>query len=1057
MKFFSAKLGLFPILFGCSLVIALGGTSCHDGKPIEEQPLISDQGVLIPAGQALAHPLQLEAGVVLTGGAWIHDGSDSFGSDNFSYEAPTTLDGSLELPAGSIFIGDVIIPSDVSLQPGSILPGARTLDLSGAAMGGAGGMGGTDFSLATAAIVVPPNEPLVADQNAVPPSSLMTGALPFLETDLTVPAGTNFPNGYKSPDEEIFSNELPDAFPDYEVSEETTFATGTLLLGGLELPDGAGITIDSDNNSFVGSYRLPEDGVIPAPGIGLPAGTRLDAALLIPRGASFLVESTLPASTELGLGYVEPPQEDPPELNYTAGSTLGDNVTVPAGTALLGDALIPEGIGQLGADLFLPGGTQVGRGLSLPEQEELGMSIPPTATLSTATFNPSNLPPRTLLTGYDQPTQDDIVVPVGAEFLGGYQLPDGEIVQASPVESETTIPAGSILFGGVALPSESSGNFLTFTSDLTLPGAAMIPSTADGDANTQGPEGLTIPVNSLSVSGTTGSDPQDLDRGTTLTEAIDMPSGALYCKAADITDATGFAKITTAKIEYVIDGEAPTQIDVATDFQFNDIVETFEPSTTTGLVEQDVTGLSPNTTYYFRVSVAGCQTTNVVIQGFRTTDDPCGGDFELVGVGDVYDGWDGRFGTADESALHVSQMKVNPLDNRLYIAASKQSDGTANLYRSSLDFLGIEEAGLVVGNMAVRNSTTIGFQNFTDDYVYLAFKDNANRGFSLYRWELGMFGTDISIASGEGMLGGINAADREGFGSDGHRWVTDSIGAELGVNGVMYIATRGNSGGTTAEGGVLFVADGDGTATDFTNCGMCSLNNGEGAIWDASDDVAGVDNVGTLAYVDATSTSGMFVGFGEEGGTSAGLAFLATGDLGTTTAPTVLTIADLSAEVVTDIAVLNNDIVASFAASGGGQAWRCADYENNDCSNGGNWSKWVDFADGTGLSSAASGNTALRWVRQMPNSGAVYLGTENSGGAEIWSAANLTTNLSREPQNGCGGLGNSSLIASPTAATMHNSTRNVDILYFAFHQYALYDQADEAMNNVYVYRLLEQL
>jgi hypothetical protein len=818
---------------------------------------------------------------------------------------------------------------------------------------------------------------------------------------------------------------------------------------GLQLPDTEGVTIDSASNVFVGAYRLPLDSVIPAPGLGLPAGTRLDAAMLIPRGAAFLIDSTLPAGTQLGLGYLEPPQQSPPELQYTGASTLGADTSVPSGTALLGDALIPAAVGALSGPLFLPGGTLVAQGLELPPQQRIGMLLPPTSTLSTTTFNPSNLPAETLLLGYTAPSTTALPIPVGSEFLTGYQLADGGVVQPGPAASAVSLPAGTVLLGGIALPPAASGNYFTFSADVTLPGGAMVPSDGSGQTTTQGPEGLTIPVNSQSISGTTDSQPQDVDFGAVLTQAIDMPPGALYCKIADITQATGFAKTTTATIEYLITGNAPTLVEIATDFDFTTIVQSFSPATTTGWVVEQITDLSPNTTYYFRVSLQGCQTTNTIRQGFRTTGDPCGGDFELVSAGDVYDGWDGRLGTSSESALHVSQMKINPADNRLYIATSKQSDGTANLYRSSEDFLGIAEAGLTVGNQAVRNSTAIGFQNFGSDFVYLGFKDNANRGFSLYRWDITDFNTQISIASAEGS-GGAGSATKEGFGLATNVLVTDSIGGALGLNDVMYISTR-----TT---GNLYMADSSGgtpgDALDFTNCTNCSQNNGAGELWSS-----GTNNIGALGYVDSGATRGLFIGVGDEGGTGATLAFMPTADLGSTS-PTIstLTIAGLQGEVVTDIAVLNQDIVMSLRASGGGQAWICADYTTNDCSNGANWAMWVDFAAGTGLSEADAANTTIRWVRQMPTSGAVYLGTENASGAQIWSAVDITTSLTRAPQSGCAGLGDATLIASPTAETMHNTARNIDIVYFALHKYTLYQQANAGVaNNVYVYRLLEQL
>jgi hypothetical protein len=160
----------------------------------------------------------------------------------------------------------------------------------------------------------------------------------------------------------------------------------------------------------------------------------------------------------------------------------------------MGDALIPEGVGELTEDLFLPGGTQIGRELSLPDQEDPGLIIPPTSTLSTMTFSPSNLPARTLLLGYSEPTESELVIPAGSEFLSGYQLPDGEIVQAGTADAETTFPAGTLLFGGIALPGDDSGEYLTFSDDLILAGAVMVPATADGVAISQGPEGITIPV-----------------------------------------------------------------------------------------------------------------------------------------------------------------------------------------------------------------------------------------------------------------------------------------------------------------------------------------------------------------------------------------------------------------------------------------------------------------------------------------------------------------------------------------------------------------------------------
>ncbi len=1029
---FSRRTPIFTFL--CT---ALGLSACYSVDPVEEQLLVSEQGVVIPAGQALAHPLRLEAGVVLTGGAWVHDGSEAFESSNFGYRAPETLSEALLLPAGSILIGDTVIPAGVSLEAGSILPGARTLDASG-----------FDSTLDAAAAVVPPNEPLAADVNAVPSASLLTGAPGVLTADLALPAGSVFPNGTKAPDGTIEANDLPNAFPNAELTADAVLPAGTWVPGGVQLPDTVGLTIEGTANAFVGSYRLPEGSVIAAPGIGLPAGTQLDAAVLIPRGAAFLIDSTLPAATELGLGYLEPPLDSPPERRYTGGSTLADEVTLTRGTALLGDVLIPEGVGALSAPLFLPGGTQIARGLTLPQQQRIGMLIPPTAVLSTASFSPANLPAETLLLGYVEPTASALPLPAGSQFMSGYEDSDGSIVQASSIDSATTLPAGSLLLGGVVLPPASTGNYLTFSTDLTLPGGAMIPADGSGNATAQGPEGLTIPVNSWSVSGTSGAAPEDLTFGEELAAPLDMPAGAIYCATAEITEASGFAKITTAQIEYQIEGEAPTQIDVATDFAFTNVVQSFNPTIQTGYVAQEVTGLTPETTYYFRVSLQGCQTTLNVTQGFRTTADPCGGEFELVSVGDVYDGWDGRLGTADESALHVSQMKINPADNRLYIAASKQSDSTANLYRSTQDFFGIEEAGLVVGNQAVRNSTALGFQNFGSDFVYLSFKDNAARGFSTYRWELGAFGADISVASADGVLGGINAADREGFGDATNVWITDSIGARLGQNDVMYLSTR-----TT---GKLYMADSTngtpGDAEDFTNCAGCGNNGGAGELWSS-----GTNNVGSLTYVDSGATSGLFIGVGDEGGTAAGISFMPTADVGSTT-PTItaLTIAGFAGAVVADIAVLNADIVASLRVVGGGQAWRCADYTTNDCSDGANWAKWVDFADGSGLAETDADNGTIRWVRQMPNTGTVFLGTENANGAQIWSGASLGVDLARAPQNACAGLGDASLIAAPTAETVTNAERGVDILYLALHKYNLYDQADAAQNNVYVYRRLEQ-
>lgn len=1253
-----------------SIVASLLATACQDGKALDEEPLVSGNAILIPGGQALVHRLRLEPEVVVTRGIWVHRGDGGHQPSSFQFHRPETLTSALELPGGSILVGDVVIPANVSLEPGSLLPGARRLDAKG-----------LDPTTVPPALVTPPSATLTAEHNAIPAATLMTGAIEALTTDLKVPLDSSFPNGLRDAAGDVIANALPDPFNGVVATAEATLPSGTLVLGGVQLPESTGIWTEGSGNQFVGAFVLPEVDIVPAPGIGLPAGTQLDAAVLIPRGAAFLVDSTLPAQTQLGLGYVEPSTEAPPVLEMTGASTLGEPTLVGRGTALLGDALIPEGVGELAETLFLPAGTRIARGIELPDQQRLGLVVPPRAnfttsatapsnlpaqtlllgyaetlpqdlpiprgtrfhggyrlpdgelvqpglaeaamvlpegsllfagatmpahesgdyltfeadlripgaamipggdsgsptlqgpnglnipqgsrgvaamlmprgaaflvdstlpvqtqlglgyvepprqdppelrmtgastlaeataisastallgeamvpvdagvlpdslflpagtkisadlefpaqqvlgmivppgsTFTTATFNPANLPENTLLLGYAEPTLSELQIPAGSEFHSGYRLPDGTAMPAG-VSQGVTLPSGTLLLGGVALPAAETGNYLVFSSDLVSSGATMIPANNGSSATIQEPNGLTIPVGSKSITGTTGASPSDAGFGEVLGMLLDMPVGAQYCRSAQITDATGFAKITTAKIEYRISGEAQTRIDVATDFAFTDIVQTFNPAPTSGLVEQELTELMPETTYYFRVSLQGCGGGSAVIQGFRTTHDACGGEFELVGVGVVYDGWDGRFGTADESALHISQMKINPADDRLYIAASKQSDGTANLYRSTADFLGIEEAGLVVGNQAVRNSTAIGFQNFGDDFVYMNFKDNASRGFSSYRWTLGEFGNAISVASADGTLGGSRAADREGFGDDTNEWVTDAIGGALGRSDLIYLSTRPSGRLYMADGMATAGASTPGDAYDFTGCdaGMtCSRNDGAGAVWQS-----GTNNIGAMSYVDDGMTSGLFLGVGREGGSGATLAFMASSELGSSN-PTItpLAIAGLNSEIVVDIALLNEDLVFSTkAGTSGGQAWICRGRASNDCSDGANWVALVDFADGTGLSTGAgdAGNVVIRWLRQMPNSGTVYLGTENSTGAQIWSAPDNATAFSPEPSSGCGGLGNANSIASPTAQVMHNATRNVDILYLALHQFSLYQQADAAPNNVFVYRRLEQL
>lgn len=833
---------------------------------------------------------------------------------------------------------------------------------------------------------------------------------------------------------------------------DVVFPSGTIFTGGYETPEGMiqlySIVPDGETLSLVSGTVVYGDVII-------PAGSQFNEGFILP-GSRIIIENTISDEVEYGAiipsGSTLPDSDNThayiPDSSVITGSRIlvRESFTFPAGTTF-----------PMGYETALPGGTPGEIDNLNPDRGEILLaSVPPGSFNASTAENEITIEAGALLLGgaalannttMQLPVQltgsilllkgklvpsDGLALPTGSYLPAGALIPSGAIL-----DGESVFPAGTNFQGGYELPDTTVVAPATITSDLNLPagteflGGVLIPLIEPGDGSTGLPGKLYLP----------GS--------TQLCQPITF-----------VGEPSAFAKTTTAVVE--VNTSAPTTvlIEYTTDPNLESNLQSIEESSDTTFLSVDITGLDPETTYYYRASISGgCgdESTSSARRGFRTTSS-CAGDFELVSVGTVYDGWDGRFGTEEESALSIFQMKINPLDNLLYIASSNQSDGLPNLYVSTSDFLGIEEAGLSLSNSAVRNSTALGFQKFgTDNYVYLSFKDNAARGYSLYRWLNNDFATSISVASGEGS-GGIGSAYREGFGSASNLWVTDMIGQQLGVDDIMYISVR--------TSGTLFMADSingtPGDAQDFTNCTTCGTNNGAGEVWSS-----GTNNIGALEYAVDSSNNALWIGIGNEGTAgSAELYVIASTDIGTTS-PTVNNVnlqglgTSPEGDVISDIKVLNNDLAISIGdttGTNGGEIWICQNYAATDCSVNSNWTKIVDFDDGTGLSAADANNTIVMWIRQMPNTGTAYFGTENpTDGALIYSATDLSSNFQPYPSIGCNGFGNSTLINSPTAEVMSTTHKgdNLDILYIGLHKYQIYQQADAASNNVYVYRLIE--
>jgi len=559
--------------------------SCYKADPVDVSApsTLEGQYIIIPKGEILYYDCTFPASVIFTNGYMLPDGSIP------TMESLTIpADASLSLSAGTVFLGDVIIPPNVTLCQNEInngqsglLPGARII---------------TDTIPTTETvifgIIIPLNKDLPDNDNTyayIPGGSTITGSLNLTREDIICSPNSYFTNGFEFPSTSGISGEKdnydsnrgdisctksdvnstepvligsipPNSFP-ATITTAVTIPAGSLFLGGMTTDKTQIMKLPS---KLTGALLISNDKIIPSPGLALPKGTYLPGGAVIPKGSVLLGNSVFPVGSVITQGYIDTTGK------YNSPVTLTASLELVKGTILIGETAIPvitpssnpEG---LPGQLYLSGGTTLTiNGLTFPTSTP-GIVIPQNYQLNTSSnpnfnnseINMSRLPNKSLLTGSLSTLTENITLPIGSIIYGGYWDDSAQAfvqTSSSAIENVLALEKNDIIYGGIQLPENSKGIIVATISStaeimpLNYVGCIIINSTAEIPApgmelparselliNAKWQAGavtllpIDLPVGTLSASGyllTSTNPPVYNTTKTALTQALTLPAGS---------------------------------------------------------------------------------------------------------------------------------------------------------------------------------------------------------------------------------------------------------------------------------------------------------------------------------------------------------------------------------------------------------------------------------------------------------------------------------------------------------------------------------------------------
>lgn len=1006
-------------------------------------------GMQVPANTYIANGANLPAGA-----AFLTAGELPLG---------TVFNNGL-LTAGGTFTETPATPFTVSA--GDMLPDYAKVQADTALAASLYIPAGTDFTSASVpapvdiAAIVPRNYTLDATftgEGRLPQSTLLSGSDLTLTTGITFPTGTVFYGGYMQDDGTIIQPTT--------LTADTTLNIGAQIFSGALLPSGSEEIMPDE---FVGSVIVDASTSVPLPGMELPIGSYLLTTADWEAGATALIDCYLPSGTETGSGYL---LNDPNTYTYDTTTPIAADTAFPAGSSSISELRLPDlGAGSpVGMDsLFLPGETVFGNtgGLSSDPAGTIIVQEKLIEVLGGAPYNNITIPQYSRFLGYNQSLANNITFPQGTVFSNGFIRQDGTRVDGSTATSlassgTLTLNTGDILLGTADLVA----NEMAIATTITLAGALVLDSGV-----TQGTGNLILPEYTKCLSGISDAD-LDLNgtAETTVSAGDVIPAGQSwgvlagqqYCVplATFVGTPVAYAKYSSATVEYQTSASISTEVRYSTTqgFDYTNPAEysavSDGPATN---FETQLTGLSSNTRYFYVVVITGGCPVYTAENVFLTTD-PCAGEFELVATaGTDLTTWDGGFGHAT-TLLDVVLEDFTATDYLIF-GSQKLTDNAPDMYESS-NFFDIVNVDIPKPSNDMRQVTAVGAAIFSGTiYLYTAYTPTSTKGFLLSRDDSGDDDLDTYLFDEQTLITTCinNAYNCDGFGSNDAREINEMIG---GTN-FLYVAIGNarNSASTGGNFGKVFLADnnapggdGPGGCADFTDS-TSGVNAGAGALRDTGgNEVLGTSIDSIEQFNDGTGR--LWIGTYNSTG---GELFYGPDDGSPTKAEL-----DNNLQSWTPPGTFSTDNVSIEAldeANGylylgtentnGAQLWRC----NSSCDTGSNWEMVFDF------STEDVNNTSINWI--VYNNPTLYFGTHNpSNGAEVWESNtgesgtwSLVTSVSCD---GDGGFGETVYTTSPSAISV-DLGGGENVIYVTFQRYGLHtDVSPVAGDDARLYRNVE--
>jgi len=342
----------------------------------------------------------------------------------------------------------------------------------------------------------------------------------------------------------------------YTLDSEVTLPAGTIIIGGAVIPDGETMTLPA-GTPLAGPVILSLDFTISASGMTVPAGVVVSSGIHIPQGSYFPNGLILPDGSALYRGWID----GGVTLRPADASTAGFDAT--AGSITIGEIIIPDSTAPLAADLFLPPGSAFDLTGTPKNTMPMGAFIAPAASFDATTAGQASidLPEYTLFTGSGNVLTGDITFPAGTVFHGGYYSAASlSTVAPFTADEDLTLSAGDKLIGGAALP-DASGGILTIeiSSGFSFPGGIVIPGCYEQPSFTEA-VGMYLPEGTYSESGIDFATGTDIDADATVASGIIVAPGDKYYVPVELGSPLAAATALNATVTWNTSAPATEEI-----------------------------------------------------------------------------------------------------------------------------------------------------------------------------------------------------------------------------------------------------------------------------------------------------------------------------------------------------------------------------------------------------------------------------------------------------------------------------------------------------------------